>query len=153
MADYISWIRSKVGHSPVILVGVCVVVEKDDNKILLQRRSDNGAWCLPGGHMEVGESAEQTIAREFYEEMGTEVQISEFIGVYTNRKIMTYPNGDMSFPIGIFFTGSIAGDIAINNDEVLQFNFFSEEDLPEKILEVHKEPIADYFAGRRGIIK
>ena len=29
-------------------------------KVLLTRRADNGRWCLPGGGMDPGESAEET---------------------------------------------------------------------------------------------
>ena len=152
MADYITWIRSKVGHDPVILVGVCVVVSDDENKILLQRRSDNKAWCLPGGHMEIGETAQSTVEREFFEEMGTKLTVKDFVGVYTNRNIMTYPNGDKSYPIGIFFTGIVKSKITIG-EEVLQFEYFSQQNLPNYILEAHTEPISDYFAGKRGVIR
>lgn len=152
MSDYIQWIRSKVGHEPVILVGVCVVISNENSEILLQRRSDNGAWCLPGGHMEVGETAKATVEREVREEMSIDVAVKDFVGVYTNRKIITYASGDQSFPIGIFFTGSIQGTPAPNH-EVLEVKYFAKESLPEKLLEVHKQPIQDFFDGKRGLIR
>lgn len=152
MSDYIKWIRSKVGHEPIILVGVCAIIENKNGDILLQKRSDNHTWCLPGGHMEIGETAEIAVKREVYEEMGVNLTVEKFTGIYTNRSIMTYPNGDQSFPIGIFLTGTIEGGLLIN-DEVLDVKYFSKDALPEDILEVHKEPLRDYINGQRGIIR
>ena len=39
-------------------------------RVLLQKRSDNGAWGLPGGRMEIGETVEQCVIRETFEETG-----------------------------------------------------------------------------------
>lgn len=33
-----------------------VVVVDDAGHVLLQRRTDNGMWALPGGRMDIGES-------------------------------------------------------------------------------------------------
>ncbi|CAG7914395.1 hypothetical protein SSCS72_02194 [Mammaliicoccus sciuri] len=57
--DYISSLRDKVGHAPVILVGALVLIFNKDKQVLLQLRSDNESWGLPGGTMELGESFEE----------------------------------------------------------------------------------------------
>lgn len=49
---------------------VAVVLVTHDNHLLMGKRRDSGKWALPGGHMEGGESAEQTAMRELYEETG-----------------------------------------------------------------------------------
>jgi 8-oxo-dGTP diphosphatase len=64
-------------------VGVGVFVKKD-GKILLQRRiGAHGAhtWSLPGGHLEYGESPEQTAVREAKEELNVEVANPRVIGL------------------------------------------------------------------------
>ena len=48
-------------------VGATVVVLKD-NKILLNLRSDTKTWGIPGGAAELGETLEETAARELKEE-------------------------------------------------------------------------------------
>ena len=53
--DYIQSIRPKLGHQKIILNCAGAVVERN-GKILLQRRSDNGAWGLPGGILELDET-------------------------------------------------------------------------------------------------
>ena len=46
---------------------VAAIVPDVDGHILLQRRSDNGLWGLPGGSVEIGESVRQAIVREVLE--------------------------------------------------------------------------------------
>lgn len=41
MSDYIMDLRKIVGHRPLLQVGASVIVEDEDNRILLQLRSDN----------------------------------------------------------------------------------------------------------------
>lgn len=54
--DYIKYIRSKVGHDKIILNFVGGILS-NKQKILLQQRSDKQTWGLPGGSIELGESA------------------------------------------------------------------------------------------------
>ncbi len=64
--DYIKYIRSKVGNDKIILNfsgGILCI----DGKILLQRRADKNKWGLPGGAIELGESAYEALEREFLE--------------------------------------------------------------------------------------
>ena len=47
-----------------VRVSSSAVIFTDDNKILLQRRSDNKYWGLPGGGVEPGETPEICIRVE-----------------------------------------------------------------------------------------
>lgn len=58
------------GKQSFILPTASVIVVDADGNILLQHRSDNGYWGLPGGAMELGESFEETARREVLEELG-----------------------------------------------------------------------------------
>ena len=71
MEDYIKWIRNKVGHEQIFLKFGTACVTYDHGHILLQKRSaTEEQWGLPGGAMELGESAEEAAIREFREESG-----------------------------------------------------------------------------------
>ena len=53
-----------------------------DGKILLQQRALNkkknpGKWAKTGGHVDSGETCEESIKREVYEEIGLEVKDNE----------------------------------------------------------------------------
>lgn len=62
---------------------VCGVVCIDD-KILTVQMHDNGFYCLPGGHVELGEDTESAILREMGEELGYPVSITKLLAVVEN---------------------------------------------------------------------
>lgn len=59
----------------LLLVAACALIDPD-GRILVAQRPDGkehaGLWEFPGGKMEAGERAEQTIVRELREELGVE---------------------------------------------------------------------------------
>ncbi|HER5273276.1 TPA: NUDIX domain-containing protein, partial [Streptococcus pyogenes MGAS15053] len=91
--DYISYIRSKVGHDKIILNFAGGILTNDDGKVLMQLRGDKKTWAIPGGTMELGESSLETCKREFLEETGIEVEAVRLLNVYTHFEEV-YPNGD-----------------------------------------------------------
>ncbi|CAL4193667.1 unnamed protein product, partial [Meganyctiphanes norvegica] len=59
-------------------VGVAVILETSDNKVLLTKRAMHmrtfpGVWVPPGGHIEQDESLETAVLRELQEETGLDV--------------------------------------------------------------------------------
>jgi len=50
--------------------GAGVLVVNAEGQLLLGRRTDNGMWATPGGHVEEGESFEDAALRELREEAG-----------------------------------------------------------------------------------
>lgn len=68
-----------------VRVGIGVFVFKNGTFLLLKRFGSHGAqtWSLPGGHMEFGESFEQTARREVKEETGLDITNVRF-GAVTN---------------------------------------------------------------------
>ncbi len=75
----------------------CVnILITEGNKLLLARRAfepAKGEWDIPGGFIESGESAEEAVVREAYEETMLRVQVAEYLGsipdVYGPRRIPT----------------------------------------------------------------
>lgn len=74
-----------MNESPLVRVGVGVFVFKNGKFIMLQRKGAHGAgsWSVPGGHLEYGESFEDTAIREVKEETNLDITNVRF-GAITN---------------------------------------------------------------------
>ncbi len=67
-------------------VGVGAMVFNAEGKVLLTQRgpksnNEAGKWDFPGGTVEFGESLEETVIREFQEELGILIEVIELIDV------------------------------------------------------------------------
>ncbi|MFT4957315.1 MAG: 8-oxo-dGTP diphosphatase [Halobacteriales archaeon] len=60
------------------------VVFIEDQVVLLERTHppDEGHWVLPGGMVERGETAAEACVREVREEVGLDVTVERFVGLY-----------------------------------------------------------------------
>jgi len=62
--------------SKLVLVAACALIDADGRVLIAQRpqgKSMAGLWEFPGGKVETGERAEETIIRELKEELGVTV--------------------------------------------------------------------------------
>lgn len=67
-------------------VAVAGVTVRDDGRILVVQRRDNGRWEAPGGVLERAETFEDGVCREIAEETGVEVVAERLSGVYKNMR-------------------------------------------------------------------
>lgn len=143
---YIEDLRKIVGTQPLILVGSVVGIIDEENKILLQKRP-NGMWALPGGLLELGESAEEAGRREVFEETGVEIGQLELVGVFSGKQyFVTLPNGDQFYPVTIAY---ICKDIknktiTIDGIESIDAQFFDIRELPDGTSPLIRKLIEQY---------
>ena len=67
------------------VAGICI----QNGKVLLQKPSNDTGFAFPGGHVTLGETNEQTLIREFQEEIGIDVAVGDLKWV-----------GELFFPWG-----------------------------------------------------
>jgi ADP-ribose pyrophosphatase YjhB (NUDIX family) len=67
------------------LLSVDAAVFDESGRLVLIQRADNGAWAMPGGAAEVGETPAEAVAREVREETGLEVRAVQLLGIYDSR--------------------------------------------------------------------
>jgi len=74
---------------------VAAVIVEDDRILLIKRGKEpsKGKWSVPGGSVEPGETLEEAVEREVYEETGLEIEIGDVAGVYGLRIERPTPNG------------------------------------------------------------
>ena len=98
--SYVDSTGKPLANAPdTVRPGACAIIFDDDGKVLLERRSDNGFWGLPGGAVEVGESVEQAVKREVMEETALLVEVKRLVGVYSDplqHNISSYPDGNVT---------------------------------------------------------
>ena len=88
-----------------------------DEYVLLHQVEGDDFWCLPGGRVEPGEHAAQTVIREMEEEVGASVQIEKTLCIVEN--FFSY-NGRPNHEIGIYLVarlepGSPLLDLAVSH--------------------------------------
>jgi len=132
------------------IASAAAIVFDAQRRILLHRRTDNGKWSLPGGMLEVGETAEQGVAREVREETGYEVRVVRLIGVYSDPKIttVTYADGNTISYVSLLFECEVTGGAPQLNDESSAIDWFSPADLPQPFVENHVPRVKDALAGQ-----
>ena len=134
----------------MIRPGVSAIILTPEG-VLLQRRSDNGLWGLPGGAVEPGESVTEALVREVREEAGLEVEPLRLIGVYSAPalgQVVTYPDGNVIHYVSSSFECRIVGGTLACGTESLELGWFDPQKLPGDLMPMHRVRIEDALAGR-----
>lgn len=90
--------------------GVSAVIFDSADRVLFMKRSRSDHWCLPGGRMDMHESAQECCIRETLEETGFETEIVRLVSINTNpRSVVHYPDGNVHRSFVICFEAKIVG--------------------------------------------
>ena len=133
----------RLGKTGELRIGCSATIfDETRQKVLLTRRTDNGLWCLPGGHMDPGESVEECCVREVLEETGLQVRIKRLTGVYSNPdQLVVYPDGEQAHFVVLNFEAEvIQGELGLSN-ETSEAGYFS-------LNEMNSMPLHDRHADR-----
>lgn len=74
-----SMIDFTLGKARFVYRAVGVAIH--DEHVLLHRFDDADYWILPGGRVEMGETASEAVAREMREELGQEVTVGRLLWI------------------------------------------------------------------------
>jgi 8-oxo-dGTP pyrophosphatase MutT (NUDIX family) len=108
-------LRAAMGKGALLCPCVRIIIEREDGGVLMHARADfTGMWGLPGGHMEIGESAQQAASREMLEETGLQAERMDIFGYASDPTLetVTLPNGDVcQYHAVLFHCGSYSGEL------------------------------------------
>lgn len=134
-------LRQYIGQAAFVAPGAGAIILDEKGRVLLQRRSDNGEWGIPGGGLELGERIDQTARQEVWEETRLKVEIERLSGVYSDQHfLIAFPNGDQMKVIAVIFVCRVVGGVLeVDGDESLELRYFYRHQfpaLPPRILTV-----------------
>lgn len=100
-----------------------------NDKILLQKIDDDTAYAIPGGHVNLGETNEEALIREFKEEINSDIKVNDLMWM-----------GELFFPWGEKQCHQICiyYNIYLNQNTNIPFDgvFYGKEKLKEKAFEL-----------------
>lgn len=117
---------------------VCGILKVKD-KYLTVKIQDNDFFCLPGGHVELGEDTDSAVLREMKEELGYEVEIVNLVSIIQN--FFKNKEGLMFHELGYYYIVepkniadvNLEDYVVVENDKGkivrLEFKWFSLEEL------------------------
>ena len=129
--------------------GVSAIILDAEGRVLLQQRTDNGRWGLPGGAVEFGESIVAALHREVMEETGLTIEIGRLIGVYSHpdqHQIITYPDGNVIHFVSTCFECRPSGGTLTLGDETSGLAWFTPPVWPPELMPMHRLRIDDALA-------
>ena len=124
-------------------VAVCVVID-EIGRILLIRPSDiknfgeyQSAWYPPTGHVKEGESVEQALVREAYEELNINIKPIELISEWEQ---------DVPGETAYWWKCKIVGGEMMNGEEIAEHRYFLPEETKKlKLWPAEKKFFEKYF--------
>lgn len=134
-----------------IRAGCGIMVFNNEGKLLLGLRNDDaskadselheeGTWTMPGGNIEYGETFEEAGIREAKEETGLDIKDLEVICVQTDKNEFAH-----YVSVGMIAHSYEGNPKAMEPDEIIKWDWFRLDCLPENIFSPSKKTIDCYL--------
>lgn len=131
MSLYYKKIREQLGHELIFMPSVAAVIKNEQGELLFQYPGGE-YWSLPAGAIEPGETPEEAVVREVWEETGLKVQVKKQKGVFGGEEFRyTYANGDkVEYIVVVFECEVTSGKLKSIDGESLKLQYFSFSEKP-----------------------
>ena len=129
-------------------IAVNAFVFNGQGQVLLAKRTDNGLWCVPGGHVDLGETLAQACTRELFEETGLKAEVVKLIGIYSDPKgSLHIAQGQEWHTVRVSFLCKVTGGTMTPSEETSEIAYFDVKRLPDLITD-HAQRIQDAASNR-----
>ena len=113
-----------------LLPGAASVIFDSERRILFMKRKHGDYWCLPGGRIDLDESAHECCIRETLEETGLQTRIVRLISTMTHpRSVVHYPDGNVHRSFFLCYEAEVVGGELLESAESEGFRWLSSEEL------------------------
>lgn len=130
---------------------VAAVICNDKHEILFSVRKNDpqkGKLDLPGGFVDLGETAEEAIVREIYEELGVKIVEMSFINTFVNNylyKNIEYQTLDIIFKVKINSFENIkpaddVADVVFKSLDSVDFDDIAFKSIKNVVLHIQNNP-------------
>ena len=123
-------------------IAVSAVILEQGN-VLLAHRRDIDWWNLPGGGLELGETVDEALRREVFEETGLEVEIERLVGVYSKPQ---------KHEVVLTFSCHAIGGTPQETEETRECRYFAPDNLPSNTLPKHRQRVEDALLNQASAI-
>jgi ADP-ribose pyrophosphatase YjhB (NUDIX family) len=123
-------------------IAVSAVILEQGN-VLLAHRRDIDWWNLPGGGLELGETVDEALHREVFEETGLEVEIERLVGVYSKPQKQE---------VVLTFYCHVTGGTPHETEETRECRYFAPDNLPSNTLPKHRQRVEDALLNQASAI-
>ncbi len=129
------------------LVGATAIITNKKKEVLLSRRKKSGLfypgyWNLPGGLIEIGETATKALKREVKEEIGVDIKVKKYTGRYYEKNLIR--NKKIYSTITLPFYAEIIRGVPKPLDETIDVKWFKPSEIRKmKLAYNHKEILKD----------
>jgi NADH pyrophosphatase NudC (nudix superfamily) len=127
------WYALWLMHSKFIIGVSGVITDTQGHVLLLKHRYwKQGSWGLLSGYVNRSESLQDALVREVKEETGYIVEVKSLLKMVSGYKLR----------IEVSYRGEIVGGtLNLDRGEILEANFFPVHELPNGILDTHRQLI------------
>lgn len=132
VSEIVEVLSAETGY-PCPKVGVrAAVIDIIDGKphlLLTQELAENGAWTMPGGFADIGDTPSEAAERETFEETGYRVKATKVVAAVHRNSLPNVPPewGDLWY---VVFLCELIGGEAVSSIETGESRFFPLDALP-----------------------
>jgi len=137
---------------PGVVAAASALIANGSGAVLLVKPNYREHWTLPGGMCEFGEPPHAACAREVAEELGLDLKIGSLLAVDWQLPLASYGPGARPAVYFVFDGGTISGrsDIILQQQELDEWRFVAEQDLPGYLPQQMMPRVLVAIAGRAG---
>lgn len=86
-----------------------------NDEVLVAKIDNNPFYCLPGGHVKIGEDSKSAVIREIKEETGYDSHINKLVA--TTENFFVRKNGKKIHELGFYYLLNLDNKEVVNNKE------------------------------------